>query len=222
MYRCIITFLFVFLSGQAYAETCPDFYRFVDFGLEGNDGVIYRGGTTLRAESFEGEPLLITAQTKCISVPEVAKDGHGNPIPVVKSINYLPEITGLDLNEIRVSSVDDTKLAATENAKSHVATLERPDTTSTRSSNFLCANSNANNTVSCQLVSPYPGNIALVVYCDNSQCVMPVLAVNQHLLVSARWNSSSDVLSEPETAGNMILEKVQKIHDFLKPLSAAL
>ncbi len=222
MVRCALTLLLVLLTGQAFAETCPDFYRFVDFGLEGNDGVIYRGGTTLRAESFEGEPLLITAQTKCISVPEVAKDGHGNPIPVVKSINYLPEITGLDLNEFRVSAVDDTELAANENAKGHKDALELPDTTSTRSSSFLCANSKAQGTFSCQLVSPYPGNIPLVVYCDAAQCEMPVLAVNQQLQVSASWTVPIDFSGNPEAAGTVIQKKVQQIHDFLKPLSSAL
>ncbi len=221
-FSCVVSFLFILLTGQAYAETCPDFYRFVDFGLEGNDGVIYRGGTTLRAESFEGEPLLITAQTRCISVPEEAKDGHGNPIPVVKSINYLPEIAGLGLNEFRVSAVDDTELSANENASRHLSILEQPDTTSTRGSSFLCASSRTQGTFSCQLVSPYPGNIPLVIYCHETQCEMPVLAVNQQLQVSTSWTVPIEFSDDPASAGTMIQKKVQQIHDFLKPLSSAL
>jgi len=37
------------------AQTCPDYYRFVDFGLEDDSGVMYRGGTLLRAEGFSAD-----------------------------------------------------------------------------------------------------------------------------------------------------------------------
>lgn len=220
--RAIASFIFIFFASQANAQTCPDFYRFIDFGTKANDGIIYRGGLVLRAEGFDGKDLLLTEHTKCISVPEVAKDGHGNPIPVVSSINYKPEVASLDVKELRVSSSDDTKTLAIENAKTHQMRVNQSDTKSTRGSNFLCANTNSQKELSCQMVSPYPGNIALVIYCDIQKCTMPVLAINEKILVSASWKFNENLLKNPEAASNEISNQVQQIHDFLKPLSADL
>ena len=57
MLRVIASVLFILFASQANAQSCPDYYRFVDFGLKGNDGVIYRGGPTFRAENLSGELL---------------------------------------------------------------------------------------------------------------------------------------------------------------------
>ena len=204
------------------AQTCPDYYRFVDFGLEDKSGVTYRGGTLLRAEGFSAEALLLENLTKCLEVRDLAKDGHGNPIPVVKSINYIPEITGAELSTLRVSRVKDAKTIANKNAETHLANVENAENITTKGENFLCVSSKTADTISCQLVSPYAGNISLVVYCNAKTCDMSVLAINKELMVSATWNSSDAILKEPLGVGSQSVAKAQQIHDFLKPLSATL
>lgn len=221
MLRTIALLVFIFCMNSANAQNCPDFYRFVDFGIKANDGLFYRGGTVFRAEGFEGQALLLSRETKCRDVRDISKDGHGNPIPVVTSINYDPGKTGIDLNELRLSRVDDTKIAAEKNADLHQQSLEYPDIVSTRGPNFLCA-SEKQQALSCQLVSPYPGYIPLVVYCDFERCKMPVLAVSETLQVSASWDIGAKLSNSPEMLGTEISNKAQQIHDFLKPLSAAL
>ena len=104
MLRSFLLGVFLFVAGGAAAQSCPDFYRFVDFGLKGQDGIIYRGGTLLRAENTNREALLLTERTTCLDVTILAKDGRGNPVPVVSSINYDPAKTGLGLDELRVTS----------------------------------------------------------------------------------------------------------------------
>ena len=161
-------------------------------------------------------------RTNCLEVIEVSKDGHGNPIPVISSIDYNPAKTGIDLKRLRLSIVDDTETAANENASIHQARLTKPNSiVSAQGSNFLCARTKDTNQLSCQLVSPYAGNISLVVYCDAVECKMPVLAINKEIQVSAVWESSEGFINTPKVSGEEIAKKVQKIKDFLKPLSAS-
>lgn len=228
MIKTFIAFIFVLIASQfnlttpANAQSCPDYYRFVDFGLEDNKGTLYRGGTLLRTEGFSAEALLLENLTQCLDVKDVAKDGHGNPIPVVKSINYLPEIIGTELNELRVSRVKNTQELATKNAVNHQSNLKNNNNTSTKGENFVCVTQKTNSHLSCQLVSPYPGNITLVVYCDSQKCNMPVYAINKELMISASWMNSDALLNNPLRAGSEFIAKVQQIFDFLKPLSAEL
>lgn len=222
MLRAIAPFLFIIATGQAQAQSCPDFFRFVDFGLEARDGTLHRGGTILRAESFEGEPLLLREKTLCRAVQEVSKDGPGNPIPVVSSIDYDPAKTGIPLIELRILSVKDATAQAEENAAAHRAALDRPDTEITRGSNFLCAAQPEPGTLSCQLLSPYPGNAPLVVYCDALRCEMPGLAINTRLLARAAWTNASAGAGSAEAAGTDILSTLEQIHGFLTPLSSGL
>lgn len=221
MRKTIATLLLMLCATAASADDCPDFYRFVDFGIEGGDGVIYRGGPVLRAESFAGDPILLNAQTKCLPVRDISADGHGNPIPVVTAVNYDPAQTDIDLSDLRVMIAQDAEAMAEKNASAHRATLENADAMVTQGEDFLCARSKGSDDLSCQLVSPYPGNIALVVYCDASHCRMPALAITERLVVAAVWDSNADIVSAPETAGPLIIGKVQQIHDFLDPLSSA-
>ncbi len=222
MFRLLPILFFWLCVDLAHAQGCPDFYRFVDFGLVGNDGKTYRGGTTFRAEDFNGDALLIEEKTTCLPVSDIAKDGHGNPIPVVSSINYDPEKTGEDFDELQVSAVPDTGALATNNATSHQKRLGQDGVKITRGSDFLCASETVSKTLSCQLVSPYPGNIPLVVYCEFKTCTMPVLAINPMLHVSAQWSIENSLLLNPQSAGSKFARKVKQVHDFLKPLSADL
>ena len=76
--------------------------------------------------------------------------------------------------------------------------------------------------MSCQVVSPYLGDVDLVVYCDLAHCRMPVLAVGAKIQVSADWPVDAQFWSAPERSGEAIFEKVQEIRAFLEPLSSGL
>lgn len=227
MLKFIASIILILFASQANAKeasvkNCPDFYRFIDFGIVGNDAEIYRGGPVFRAEGFNGQPLLLTQQTQCLTVHEVSKDGHGNPIPVVTSINYNPEKTDIELRELRVAISDDTELAANNNAELHEERLEQGKIRLTRGSSFLCASTNEQQELSCQMVSPYAGNVPLVIYCDTSKCTMPVLVINQKILASASWDFKQTLLNTPELASVKLSNKVQQIHDFLESISSGL
>ncbi|MEP5731668.1 MAG: hypothetical protein ABJL67_20090 [Sulfitobacter sp.] len=211
--------LLMLFAGVVNAQNCPDFFRFVDFGLEGHDGVIYRGGPIFRAESLNGSPLLLRDRTKCRAIRDIASDGHGNPIPVVTSINYDPVKTGIDLSELQLSLVEDAAGSAEQNALAHRAVLDRSETERVQGPNFICARHQKDDTISCQLVSPYPGNIALVIYCTAWVCEMPVLAVYEQIQIGAKWPSNITLVNDLNTAGMAISDKVQKIYTFLDPLS---
>jgi len=112
--------------------------------------------------------------------------------------------------------------AAQTNARDHLASLEAANTTQTRGSNYLCVSVTAPARVSCQLNSPFPNNAPLIVYCDDVTCTMPVLIVAENLVVSAVWKSDPAYGNNKDGAGPDISDKVQKIWEFLVPLSAAL
>ena len=216
----LLSALLLYQPGPASAGTCPDFYRFVDFGLKGRDDVLYRGGSLLRAEGFDGAALLEFKQTKCLPVEDVAKDGRGNPIPVVAAISYSPEQTAINLTELSVVAVPDANTAAEKNTENHRNKLEQEDTVITQGSNFLCAGNPDKATTSCQVVSPYPGNTALVVYCDTAQCQMPVMAIDKKIVVNATWPRNPRSVGNDELTGNEIINTTKKIHDFLHPLTS--
>lgn len=227
MHKVISTFfLLAFFSGQAQAESCPAFFRFVDFGIETPDGVVHRGGPTYRAQGFAGQPLLITQRTACRQVRDVAIDGRGNPIPVVTSINYAPAATGMNINELRLMVVDDAALLAEDNAVAHRArlesleSLESIDGAITRGPNYLCASLMDPITISCQLTQPFGGNLALVVYCDPLECRMSVFAVRENIIAIASWQPSEASFGDPNTAAQEIARMVQQVHGFLAPLSS--
>jgi hypothetical protein len=52
MLKPIATLFFVLFAGQASAQNSPDFYRFVDFGIESNDGIMHRGGPCVSRRGF--------------------------------------------------------------------------------------------------------------------------------------------------------------------------
>lgn len=221
MRTIIFTSLLLMLFGtQASAQDCPDFFRFVDFGLEAPDGTIHRGGATYRAEGFDGQALVIRELTICRDVRELAVDGRGNPIPVVTSINYSPEKTGIDLTELRLAAVDDIASETERNASGYRARLDQPDVVTTQGSDHLCASLKRADTFSCQLVSPFGGNLPLVVHCTPSECRLPVLAVKQNIAAAASWRPSEAAMKDPEAWASEIVERVQQLHDFLAPLSS--
>ena len=119
MYRIILTLALVTMAAGASAQSCPDFYRFVDFGLRAADRQFLRGGPLYRAESLAGTPLLDESKTQCRAVSDIAFDGHANPIPVVARIQYAIEKIPFELDELQVSFAEDTSAAASRNAARH-------------------------------------------------------------------------------------------------------
>lgn len=220
MLKPLTAFVLLALGAPATAQTCPEFFRFVDFGLIGADAKTYRGGAVFRAEDFDEVPLLVRDQTQCIDVPEVSKDGRGNPIPVVTRIEYDMSSAGLDLQTLAVVAVTDTGTLAEQHADAHRTRLDQPGTRTVRGDSFLCAAGESSG-LSCQLVSPYPGTAPLVVYCGTALCRVSVIAMNARLMVSASWERDA-AMRDPDTAGPEIADRIGKIHGFLSPISSGL
>lgn len=208
----------LFLASPASAETCPPFFRFVDFGLIDNSGVLLRGGPLLRGESFDGATLLVLKQTKCKAVRDLARDGHGNPIPVVSDVIYDVEKIGVDLTRLRVSVVEDASIGANKNAELHRERLGRSETV--QSQNALCAIATDARELSCQTTSPFKSPAPLVVYCGLELCRIPVLAMDARIVVSAAWATEDGFWDKPKAAGAVISAKIREIHAFLEPLSS--
>lgn len=207
------------LNTPVSAEGCPEFFRFVDFGLETPDGPI-RGGPTYRAESFEGQALLIRDLTLCQDARDLATDGHGNPIPLVTSVNYDPETTGLDLKDLRLTVLQDIAPVAEENAAQHRARLENQSAVITRGPDYLCASLPEPEGISCQFVSPFGGNLPLVVHCAGLDCRIPVFALNEKVAAVASWQLAGPSPRDQEAAVLEMAEKLAQVHEFLAPLSS--
>ncbi len=222
MIKTLLASFFVCSASAAFAQSCPDFYRFVDFGLTGADGVTYRGGSVFRAEGLDGRSLLLADRTTCRLVRDIATDGHGNPIPVVASVSYKPEAIDPDLMDLHLFRVDDPYASADMHARDHRRNLAQPNGQRAQGSNFLCTLRPDPQTISCQFVSPFPNDAALVVYCDAQHCSLPQMLVTDQIVVNATWSRHETETQELETIAGEIFGKIQTIHDFLKPLSAAL
>jgi hypothetical protein len=222
MLRTIIVSLVLLPAGLANAQSCPEFFRFVDFGLQELSGQFSRGGPLFRAENFAGSPVLVREETQCREVRDLAKDGFGNPIPVVTRIKYAVAQTGIDLTDLHVSFSEDISLASAENAKAHRDRLETAAVDPIRGQSSLCVLHEGPSTISCQVVSPYSGNVDLVIYCNLEHCKMPVLAIDETLSASATWQTGPTFWTEPRRIGKDIYEKIQSIEAFLDPLSSGL
>lgn len=218
MIRPVFILGLLFTATHATAQSCPDFFRFVDFGLQDSEGRFIRGGPIFRGESLEGRSLLLREQTQCRAMRDIASDGHGNPVPVVTSMTYDAKKTDVDLTSLRVSYVEDTWVAANDNGRQHRRNLV--GAAPVKGQNSLCVASN--DQMSCQVVSPYLTDVDLVIYCNLAQCRMPVLAVSETIQISADWAVDTENLEDPERAGDVIFEKVQEIHAFLEPLTSGL
>lgn len=213
--RSIYLLLIVLFSGSvAIAEDCPPYYRFVDFGLEDRSGVLHRGGHLFRVEGFDGAPMLIRNRTKCRAVPQLAVDGHAHPIPVISQFEYDPALSLPDLRYLRLTANKDVRALAEENAERHRASLRQTEVSTLRSETFLCASFGED--LSCQLQSPYPGNVPLVVYCNAMLCKMPVLGFNAGIFISASWQRRPDAVTDPMATGVRAQKTIQDIQSFLE------
>lgn len=217
MNKIAFSLILLVLTGTASASTCPDFFRFVDFGQAGRDGVVYRGGSFFRAEDFDGSPLLYRERTKCLDVTDVSKDGRGNPIPVVVSIHYNPDKLPVGFKELSVRSLPDATVAAEESAERHRSNLKKGDIETIRGENFLCLADIPKESLSCQVISPFLENTALVAYCEEKRCTMSAMAIDKQIAVSAVW-SADDLVGTDQSTGTDVAEMIGKVHTFLSPL----
>lgn len=199
-------------GASAQAQSCPDFFRFVDFGQNDVNGVS-RGGTLIRVESLEGRSLIKRAETACGAAQFLASDGHGNPIPVVTAITFDPEKLSFDVSGLTVRRVEDSFALAEANAQKHRTTVAQSTAAKTQGDNHLCAG--APQTTSCQLVSPLAPQAPLVVYCDAAQCQMPVLVLNDHIVISGSWPRKPNDL---DATGRDVAAKLADITAFLEVL----
>lgn len=219
--RAIIA-VFVFgLGSAAQAQDCPDFYRFVDFGVVDDAGLMYRGGPLLRAENFDEDRLLIEDETICLDVWPTLTDGRGNPMPLVSEIHYDPAAIGAPFTELTVRATTDTTAAATQSGVVYTDWRDDPASQLTQGETFLCARTDLTPHIGCQLVSPYSTEAPLNVYCHEGACRLPVLAMDERVFVSARWDIDVDYMNDPDAAGASMMEAVHAIHDFMAPLSAS-
>ena len=217
--KTIAIFILLLLATMAKAEECPDFYRFVDFGLVAGDGETYRGGPVFRAEDLDGQILLRGGLTTCQNITDVAKDGHGNPIPVVSGISFDTAKAGLDLTRLDVSLVGDVKGAALMPAQKHEIAMAGSDARVVRGADFLCEG--LDGSVSCQVSSLMVQDVSLIAFCDADTCTLPVIALNPRIAASAVWHHARS-LNDAAEIGAEISAKVRAIHAFLTPITSGL
>ncbi len=213
MHKTLAMLMLFCVANPAFAQDCPPKYRFVDFGSKGVDGVMRRGGTIFRAFDGSGAFLLRNERTVCRAVEETSRDGRALPIPVVSRIDIDPAIAGMEVIDLRLAEIEDVVAASEANAERHRDRLNQTDAIIARAQTFLCASTNQADAVSCQLLSPYEGNAALVVYCLGQRCEMPVMVRDTQLAIGAVWHRNA---MDPETLGQEISDKIQRIHDFFE------
>lgn len=198
------------IGQAAHSGECPDFFRFVDFGQQDVNGLA-RGGTLIRIESLDGRPLLKRAETACSPAQFLASDGHGNPIPVVTAVTFDPEKLPFEVTAFGIQRAEDAFALAEESAEAHRAALAQSTIPTTQGTRHLCAGTS--DALSCQLVPPFVQDAPLVVYCSGGGCEMPVLAFNDHIVVTATWGLAADTL---DAAGDEIARKLEDFTVFLE------
>ena len=202
-----------FMAGAAQAEGCPDFYRFVDFGLDAGAGIVTRGGPIFRVESFEGEALQ-DAATICRDVYPVAADGHGNPIPVVSRLSYDPEALDLPVDRLDLWQRADSAADAMAVERRHRRVVARGAVRSDALS--LCAVEGA--MTSCQVASPLGAEVPVIVICDAGRCAATSIAVHPRIALSAEW----DQADAGPVSGADAAARVERIIATLRTLTTAL
>lgn len=213
MHKTSLSFLFAVMGTVAGAQSCPERYRFVDFGMETLGGDIVRGGTVFRAFDQANTPLLNGEDTVCLPVRDLAKDGRSLQVPVVTEASVDTVIAGLEVSELAIKAVADVAAQAEDNARLHRRTLAQRDVIRTVGDTFICAGKADAQDVSCQIASPYQQSVPLVVYCDNAHCQMPVLGRDDQLIISAEWARNA---RNNEALGREITAKVDTLHVFLE------
>ena len=215
MVRFLMIAVLMLGANGAKAETCPNYYRFVDFGLEDPDGNLLRGGPVFRVVDVSGAPLLFRDQTLCSDVGDVFTDGHGHPIPVIEQFDYDPAKVGLGLAALRVDVVNDAAEAAEDSAARHREALAHSTAPQIRGSNYLCVD--LDGLVSCQILSPFRIEIPLVVYCEEDHCEAPAFVLSDRVKAIASWPRADMPF---DALGGAISERLNAVWVYLSEQSS--
>ena len=208
----LVAVLLVGLAGPVWAQGCPPSYRFVDFGVEGRDGILRRGGVIFRAFDAAGQRLLLGARSLCRDVAEVAVDGRGLPIPVVARVEVDTQVAGLALELLRLSAERDPVAAVEAHAARHRDALDQGAGEVTRGADFLCLEAVAGRDLSCQLLPVDGAGAAPVIYCDPLRCDMPGMVYGGALQVGAVWARGA---GPPDAVARDGLARMRRIQAFL-------
>lgn len=211
----IWVFAFALWAGQAAAQTCPDFFRFVDFGIVGYGGSVERGGTMFRMEK-DGTPTYQNGSGVCRDVASLLTDGRGQKIPVVDKVGYLPELVAPQLTQLSaMRALRPASRMAEENAFAHQSAQALPDAERVTGADHLCIRSadTRTQTISCEVVNPFDPAYPLVIYCDALTCTMPVLAIDDVIILTADWERSPG--ASLAAVGQANADIVAAIHAFI-------
>lgn len=222
MRRLFVSIFLGLCASQSFAQSCPDFYRFVDFGLVDREGVMVRGGVILRAEDFDGSYLILAARSECTDVYDLAKDGRGNPVPVVSEVSFDPEQIGLFLTRLRVATAPDTAILAEQNRAAHASRLTQTNATVVQGPDYVCVQIKDETDTSCQFAAGFQADFPLVVYCDAALCSMPVMAITDRIFVQAEWPSVTAQITDLDGVAAQNLAQLTRIQNLLEPLFSGL
>jgi hypothetical protein len=212
---CCFVLSLSLLGGAAAAQSCPGYFRFVDFGISEPSGALIRGGTVFRVE-VDGAIVLKDGSGLCRDVEPVFRDGRNHPIPVVDAFGYIPELVASHLTDMTVTRAwEQPENLAQENARPHRSALDMAGAQIMIGTDFLCVGPARTDTrtVSCELVNPFDRTFPLVIYCSAGACQMPVLAVDDTIILGAAWMFPEH--APIESIGKVASETVRAIHVFI-------
>lgn len=212
MSKHLAALLLIPLAAPAAAETCPERYRFVDFGTESRDGTLLRGGTIFRAFDPSDTPLLLPAETICLDVPDLYKDGQQLDIPVVSEIAVNMDVATIEMVELRLSKSDDPIATSDSHAAAHLDALARPGAQAIRTASSLCVTAPEDRALSCQIRSPFNVTAAPVIYCNGETCEAPAIVFNTQVLMKAVWPQPSVDAAE---MGPALIDRLEALRQYL-------
>jgi len=213
LHICCLTFVGLLPVG-AMAAPCPDYFRFVDFGTPDAAGAITRGGPIFRIVQ-DGRSLLARDDTSCIDVGPLFTDGHAQPIPVVNTIGYLPDLVDPGLADVSVTRVTGAAQRMSQaNAMVHQTAKTSGQADIAKGADFVCVSVAYafTKTVSCEAQNPFRPDLPVVVYCNGGSCRANVIAIDDDLIINADWTEQGATAGD---AGATASAMIASIHDFI-------
>lgn len=217
---CCITAAICVSAGNVRAQSCPEYFRFVDFGLMDADEKLHSGGATFKVKR-EGMPLFENGSVVCRDIAPVFTDGHNQPIPLVTSFKYEPTLVARNLTDLSITRATNTLVNDVPTvAQRHRKARNKAGVDVMKGSDFLCVTGEAASprTISCEVVNPFDTTTSFFVACTGKTCAMSGMAIDDAIMVSGGWSSSENA-SEKAT-GEVASEIAGKIHTFIKDKTA--
>jgi hypothetical protein len=217
---CCLILATCFSSGQAQAQNCPEYFRFVDFGVSRADGSIHPGGPTFKVKR-DGKPLFESGSVACRDIVPVFTDGHNQPIPLVTTFSYAPSLVASNMTSLSLTRTPNTSATdALVVVQRHRTIRNEADAAIINGADFLCASGapSSAQTISCEVVNPFEATLSFIVSCDGATCAMSAMAIDDAVHISANWSNTAPVSAK--TTGEVASEMAAKIHAFIKDKSA--